>query len=244
MGVAWQDWLALLLFLTTWVGYTIFSYVTSRKRRSLSSILHIHRMNWMRRLLQRDVRVADASFIGNLERNVTFFASSCVLISAGLLTAVTVVDEIQMMLNRVSFIVHPKAADIELKLGVLIGIYIYAFFTFTWSMRQFGFASVVLGAAPIRDDSSVTPAQRRSFVKYAAKVIDLAGRSYNYGLRAFYFSLPVLMWFVGREYMVGATLVVVFILYYREFHSGSLRALAQIELVGETLLQNDDDRAG
>ncbi|MDO6806957.1 DUF599 family protein, partial [Wenyingzhuangia sp. 1_MG-2023] len=68
---------------------------------------------------------------------------------------------------------------------------------FTWSLRQFGFASVLIGAAPFPNDKTVTAAERRSFAIYAAKVIDQAGHSYNNGLRAFYISLALLLWFVN-----------------------------------------------
>ena len=75
--------IALAWFITCWVAYTQFAKYRARTSASLSSVLHVHRINWMRRLLQRDVRVGDAALLANLERNVNFFASSSVLILAG-----------------------------------------------------------------------------------------------------------------------------------------------------------------
>ncbi|MDK2776245.1 MAG: DUF599 domain-containing protein [Pseudomonadota bacterium] len=241
LEIGLMNWVSLFWFIFCWVAYTQFSKYKAKTSASLSSVLHVHRINWMRRLLQREVRVGDASLLANLERNVTFFASSCVLILAGLLTAMTAVDEVQGMLGGVSFVVVDTLMTLELKLATLIGVFIYSFFTFTWSMRQFGFASVLVGAAPMPGDDSVTAAERRSFAIYAAKVIDQASRSYNYGLRSLYFSLSVLAWFIHPAAFALAATVVVGVLYQREFLSNSLHALMKVENVGEKVFRDDKE---
>lgn len=235
------NWLSLVWFIGCWVAYTQFAKYKAKTSASLSSVLHVHRINWMRRLLQREVRVGDAALLANLERNVNFFASSCVLILAGLLTALTAVDKVEGMLSGVSFAVVDTLLALELKILTLIGVFIYAFFTFTWSMRQFGFASVLVGAAPLPGDDSVTAAERRSFAIYGAKIIDQASRSYNYGLRSFYFSLAILTWFIHPWAFVAAAALVVVVLYEREFLSNSLEALKKVENVGDKLFKDDKE---
>ena len=235
------NWISLAWFVTCWVSYTQFSAYRGKSTASLSSVLHVHRINWMRRLLGREVRVADAALLANIERNVNFFASSCVLIMAGLLTAMTAVDKLEIMLANVSFVIHDSLSTLELKMATLICIFIYAFFTFTWSMRQFGFASVLVGAAPTPAEEGVTASDRRSFSIYAAKVIDQASRSYNYGLRAFYFSLGALAWFIHPFAFMAATVVVVLVLYKREFNSSALYAMMGVENVGEKVFKDDKE---
>ena len=60
---------------------------------------------------------------------------------------------------------------------------------------------------------------------FAGRLLSLAGDSFNNGLRAYYFALAALMWFVHAWLMVAATAAVVFILYWREFRSDTLSAL-------------------
>lgn len=235
------NWISLIWFLVCWVSYTWFAKRMALKSACLASVLHVHRINWMRRLLQRDVRVGDAALLANIERNVNFFASSCVLILAGLITALTAVEQVVLMLDGVTFAVKDSMLALELKVVTLIVIFIYAFFTFTWSMRQFGFASVLVGAAPLPGDNSVTAADRRSFAIYAAKVIDHASRSYNLGLRAFYFSLAVLSWFIHPLLFIAASALVVGVLYHREFLSNSLEAMKKVENVGNKLFTDDKE---
>ena len=233
--------MALTWLLVSWVCYAKFAKRQAKLTASLSSVLHVHRINWMMRLLERDIRVADAALLGNLERNVTFFASSCVLIIAGLITALTASEEIQTLINGVNLIGEMSLIEVEFKFLILLIIFVYAFFTFTWSMRQFGFASVLVGAAPAVADKGVSASDRRSFAIYGAKVIDQAGHSYNDGLRALYFAMAALSWFVSPWMFILATVIVVSILYMREFHSKSLQALKLVENVEAKIFKDDGD---
>jgi len=233
--------LGLCWLLLVWFGYARFARYQAKRTASLSSVLHVHRVNWMQRMLKREVRVGDAALLANIERNVNFFASSCVLIIAGLLTALTATEKISLMLSTISFVEGDSLIQLEFKLLVLVAIFIYAYFTFTWSMRQFGFASVLVGAAPSPGDDSVTPYDRRSMALYSAKVIDQASHSYNYGLRSFYFALALLTWFVSPWLFMVSAAAVVGVLYEREFLSNSLQALKKVENVGEKLFQDDKE---
>jgi uncharacterized membrane protein len=56
-------------------------------------------------------------------------------------------------------------------------------------------------------------------------VVGLAAETFNDGLRAYYFSFAVLAWFFSPPAMVGAAMLVVMVLYSREFHSDILQIL-------------------
>lgn len=218
------DWLALLIFFTTWVAYTRYASVQGKRRHSLSSIMHHFRIDWMHRMLRRDNRVADMSAVGNLERNSAFFASASMFIVAGLITVLAASERVMLLLDEIRFIQTGSKALWEAKVGVLIVVYIYGFLSFTWSMRQFGFLSVVIGSAPTPTES-IDDAVKRDFSRHAALVMDLAGRQFNLGLRAFYYSLAVVGWFLGPFWFVIATAVITGVLYRREFRSNTLKQL-------------------
>ena len=175
----------------------------------------------------RDVRVGDAALIANLERNVSFLASTTILILAGLLTVFTVSDEVSGLVSQIPFANNTSPLSVQLKVIMLVIIFVYAFFTFTWSMRQYGFCSIVLGAAPLVEEAEVSEDERERYAFYAARVIDLAGLSYNHGLRAYYFALSVLAWFISPYLFLLSSSFVVAVLYRREFKSRSLQALRQ-----------------
>lgn len=215
----------LVWFVLCWVGYNYYARRQAAKKPCLATELHNYREYWMQRVMLRDIRVGDAALIANLERNVSFLASTTILILAGLLTLFSVSSEITNFVERIPFSLNSSYLSIQLKILLLVVIFVYAFFTFTWSMRQYGFCSIVLGGAPLPDEGSVGDKERDDYAFYAARVIDLAGLSYNNGLRAYYFALSVLAWFINPYLFILASSFVVAVLYRREFKSRSLRAL-------------------
>ena len=218
------DWLALCWFVAIWFGYSRFSANQVTHHACISKVLNEFRHDWMTRILLRENRVSDMSAIANLERNAGFFASRCLFIVAGLFAVMAASDQALYLLSSFEFIQASSKEAWYSKFICLILIFIYCFFTFTWCMRQYGFCSVLVGAAPTPDEE-IDAAAKRHFVMHAAEVMDLAGQHFNYGLRGFYFSLAVLAWFIGTLWFVLASVVVVWVLYRREFKSAALTSL-------------------
>lgn len=108
----------------------------------------------------------------------------------------------------------------EIKLGLLAVIFVYAFFKFTWSMRQFNYTALLICATPPPEDPDCAAAARR-----AARMGDLAVKHFNDGIRAYYFGLAALTWFVHPWAFVVASSWVVLVLWRREFRSNTLSAL-------------------
>lgn len=215
---AW-DYLAIVFFLFSWVLYTFFAKYMAKRTHCLASILCVHRVWWMERMMLRDNRVADSALLSNIERNVNFFASTTMIIIAALLTALTRDFEW-------AFFTQNLMKDFsQLKLIMMLAIMVYAFFTFTWSLRQYGFASVLMGAAPLPSQDEFNSSQRKEYAKSTAKVLDQAAHSFNYGLRAYYFSMAGIAWFIHPLLFLLATSCVVAVLYHREFMSKSLSVM-------------------
>ncbi|WP_299943602.1 DUF599 domain-containing protein [uncultured Microbulbifer sp.] len=222
--MSWLDIASVSGFFMTWVGYTLFARKKARETWCLSSSLRWFRVEWMLRMLDRELRMADTAILGNLERVIGFFASTSILILAGLVTALTANKAAIAMLTSLPFAEPTTVEQFELKVMLLILIYIFAFFNFTWSLRQYSFANVLIGATPAQN-SALSEEERRCFAINAAKVIDHAGHSYNYGLRSYYFSISVLGWFIHPVLFIAGYLLVVYILYRREFLSRSLQSI-------------------
>jgi len=220
--LALLDALAFVWFLVCWIGYTRFTDRRARHRQTLMSAMHGYRRLWMQRMLARDVRIVDATIAGNLLRSVTFLASTTILILAGLLAVLGAIDRAIEVVGTLRFAVQSSREFWELKLFMLILVFAYAFFTFTWSLRHFNYLSVLIGAAP---EPGADAARAASFAERAAQVSSNAANTFNKGLRAYYFGLAMLAWFLHPVLFMGAAGLVVAVLYRREFHSRMLREL-------------------
>lgn len=217
--------LAVIWFVFCWAGYTRYATWKGRDTPCLASVMHLYREDWMRRLLMRDSRIADASVIGSLERNASFFASSTLIILAGILTVLGSSDRAVSLLADLPFVQVATREMSEIKLLCMCVVFVYAFFTFSWCMRQYNFAAVLIGSAPMVGERHVTEQERRAFAERTARVISLAANQFNFGLRAYYFGLAMLAWFIAPWLFMLVTAGVVFILYRREFHSEVLEVM-------------------
>lgn len=219
------DFIALLFFFFSWIGYSLFAHKRAKTTHSLSSILCSLRIDWMQTVMQKDHQIADAALIGNVERTVTFFASSTVLVLAGVITVLAHAEEVVQVLAKLPLAPGTSAIMVQFQLALLALIFIYAFFKFTWSIRQFGFVSVLLGASVKYQQQNLSKEDRDRFAHHTAKVLDQSGHEYNKGLRTYYFALAYLTWFLHPVALVIASSIVVFILYRREYNSRVLRDL-------------------
>jgi len=210
----------MIWFVSLWVAYTWYTDRGQPRAHSLRAVMHQHRHRWLSQILQRDNRIADATILGQLGHGASFFASTTVLIVAGLLTLLGASDEGMGALRNIPFAGKETLLQWEMKILLLIVVFVHAFFKFTWALRQFNYCGVLIGSAAA-DRGAVD----EEFVKRTAWISTLASKDFNQGLRAYYFGLAVLSWFVSVWVFMGATVLVVAVLYYREFHSEALRSL-------------------
>lgn len=225
MSLSILELVAAFWFFLLWAGYTRYARSRVGHKPCLAGELDHYRRVWMLNLLKRDNRIPDTTIIASLERNVTFLASSTLLILAGLLTTLASTDKAIAVVANLP-IAHPSSPIAwELKLLVLVAIFIYAFFKFTWCARQYGFSAVLVGGAPLPMEAVADPARAEQFVEGAARVLSLAGVEFNLGLRSYYFGLSCISWFVHPLLFMCSTALVVWVLYQREFLSSALAAL-------------------
>ena len=115
----------------------------------------------------------------------------------------------------------------DLKLALLAAIFVHAFFRFTWSLRQYSFGAIIVGAAPEAKQFAADDSQRELFAERAGRVMGLAAETFNDGLRAYYMSFAAVAWFFSAWAFMAATAAVLVVLYRREFRSEVLMALRE-----------------
>jgi uncharacterized membrane protein len=221
----WADWLALLLFFSGWAGYAIWAKRRAAVRPSLLALTNRERTRWMLQTSYRDNRVVDGVVVQNLSTSPSFFASTTILIIGGLLAALSTTEQASELMQEIPFAARTSLIVFDLKLVLLTGVFVYAFFRFTWSLRQYTFGALLVAAAPDHQ-SWQDDAQRNAFAQRAGRVMGLAAETFNDGLRAYYFAFALVAWFISPWVFIAGTAGVVWILYRREFHSEVLGVLA------------------
>lgn len=219
------DWVALAVFFAGWTGYASFAKRRSASRPSLLALTNRERMRWMRQTALRDNRVVDGVVVQNLSTSPSFFASTTILIIGGLLAVLSTTDKATELVREIPFAARTSMLVFDLKVVLLTAIFVYAFFRFTWSLRQYTFGALLVAAAP-GYDRFPDLAAREAYAARAGRVMGLAAEAFNDGLRAYYLSFAALAWFFSPWALMAGTAGVIFILYRREFRSDVLAVLA------------------
>lgn len=216
------DYLAVALYLGGWIGYTLIADHSRWRARSISALMGAYRVRWMRQMLRRENRMVDSGIIGNLQNGAAFFASTTILALGGLIAVLGAHEKAAEVFASLPHVEAGAPGVWQTKVLLLMLVLVHAFFKFAWSFRLHNYCSVLLGAAPIEP---VDDPEAEALAQRTAEISTLAARHFNRGLRAYFFALAALAWFLHPVLFMLATLSVVFVLYRREFRSKSLLIL-------------------
>ena len=218
------DAVAIVIFFSCWIGYRFFADSGESGRRGLVGITHEYRLMWAMETSTRDIPVACASLVNNLMQSVSFYASTTIYIIAGLIAVIGTIDRLEVFTADLPFATIGSRALTELKILLLILIFVVAYFKFTWSLRQFNFLCILIGAAP-QERNTPSKEYWQQSAKRMARINSQAGNEFHRGVRAYYYGIATLGWFINAWVFIGATIWITWILYHRDFHSKALQIL-------------------
>jgi len=219
---SWLDWAGLAWFLACWLGYELIVERGLIGRKTVLEETHKLRLAWGRVMLKRNQRIVDVALIGNLLQSLSFYANTSIYIIAALFAALGALDQLMAAASELPFSRVMSKEVTEIKLLILIGVFVVAYFKFTWSLRQFNLLSITLGSVP----QEASDEEQEVYARKFAAVNSCAGNDFNRGLRAYYFGMAVMSWMVSPWLFICSTVIIVFVLARREYSSPILRALA------------------
>lgn len=205
--------------LLCYFAYNIIVPMVEKLRPSLSSIMNIQRRRWVANAAVRESPF-DAILSGNIMGSVSFLASTAVLLILAIFAVFGQVPAVMNTLNSLSLERVYTINDVQLQLVVMLTMFVLAFFAFTLSLRQFNHFCIMLGAL-----DHATPLSEAEIDAITA-MNALGARSFNSGVRAYYFSVATVAWFVSEWLPVVACLLTILILTHREFFSSAHRTAA------------------
>ncbi|MFT5811307.1 MAG: putative membrane protein [Urechidicola sp.] len=216
--------IALALFFGAWVTYTWFADHSRWSGKSLPSVMNFHRHRWMCEVLKREIRVPDTIVMGNFVQSAVFFASTAILIIGGLVAALGASDKVLDAITALPFFSPTTNALWGLKVASAIAVYIYAFVKFIWAVRLANYSAILFSAAPFNAGKF-----NDEYAVELGKMIGLFGMHFNQGLRANFFALAILAWWINPYFFISSTGIVLYVLYRREFRSKSLQSVNRLK---------------
>jgi uncharacterized membrane protein len=220
------DYIALAFFIASW---SLFTWVTGADRQfsriSVSRGMAIHRANWIRTSLTRDLKMIDTAIMAGLQNGTAFFGSASLIALGTSFAGLGAADQAEMLFRDFPAIFHGSRTAFEMKIGGLSVIFAYSFFKFGWSYRLFNYCSIMFGGLPMYAEAikDIHAASRAAERVIAMNVI--AAKHFNAGLRALFLSIGYLGWFVNAYVFMAMTLFVLAVLLRRQFFSEAREAI-------------------
>jgi uncharacterized membrane protein len=164
------------------------------------------RRHWVESVIRDKRDILAVQTLRNSTMAATFLASTAVLLIMGTLSLSEHGNDVAHALHALNILGTVDPALWLIKLLALVVDLFVAFFTFTLAIRKFNHAGYLLNLPTELNHPIITP-------QYVAEYLNRAARYYSSGMRAYYFTVPLLFWLFGPLLMVISSLALVFILY-------------------------------
>ena len=210
--------------LLCYFAYNIIVPQVEKLRPSLSVIMNMQRRRWVANAAVRESPF-DAILSGNIMGSVSFLASTAVLLILAIFAVFGQVPALMAALDSMSLDRVYTIVDVQLHLVVMLTMFVLAFFAFTLSLRQFNHYCIMLGA--MERGGAISEQEIDAITAMNA----LGAKNFNSGIRAYYFSVATVAWFVSEWLPIVACVITILILAHREFFSSSHRTAASAAVI-------------
>ncbi|MEK7737184.1 MAG: DUF599 domain-containing protein [Pseudomonadota bacterium] len=164
------------------------------------------RRHWVDSVMRNQRDILAVQTLRNSTMAATFLASTAVLLLMGTLSLAEHGSDVAHALHSLNILGTVNPGLWLLKLLALVVDLFVAFFAFTLAIRKFNHAGYLLNLPAELKHPIITP-------QYVADYLNRAASYYSSGMRAYYFTVPLLFWLFGPLLMVISSLVLVFVLY-------------------------------
>ena len=136
----------------------------------------------------------------------TFLASTAVLLIIGVLTLSGQGDKLSGTWHALNTFGATHSELWLAKLILLLFDLFVAFFSFSMSIRVFNHVGYMINVPLSLNHKAITP-------RHVAVHLNSAGKYYSIGMRAYYYSGPLVFWLFGPHFMLLATIILIPVLY-------------------------------
>ena len=161
---------------------------------------------WVESVMRERRDILAVQTLRNSTMAATFLASTAVLLIMGALSMSGHGSDVAHVLHSLNLTGAVDPVLWMIKLLLLVIDLCVAFFAFTLAVRKFNHVGYLLNIPGGGEHPVITP-------RYVADFLNRAAHYYSVGMRAYYFTLPLMFWLFGPHLMVICSLVLVFVLF-------------------------------
>lgn len=191
--------------------YAYHRYLAYQTRKhptyTVQAVNRLARTAWVENIMRNEGKeVLAVQTLRNSTMAATFLASTAVLFIIGVLSLSGQGDKLESTWHALN--IGSRHSELWLvKLLFLLLDLFSAFFSFTMAVRVYNHVGYLVNVPISRNYKMICPA-------HVAAHLNRAGKFYSIGMRAFYFTVPLVFWLFGPHFMLASTVGLIVVLYH------------------------------
>ena len=165
------------------------------------------RAAWVETVMRERRDILAVQTLRNSTMSASFMASTAVLLIIGVLTLSAQGDKLSGTWHSLNFLGQFAAEMWLFKLLVMLFDLLAAFFSFAMAVRLFHHIGYLVNVP-------LAPPNEAAQLAHVVAQLNRAGIFYRIGMRAYYFTVPLLFWLFGPVLLLGVTALLVYFLYH------------------------------
>jgi uncharacterized membrane protein len=174
---------------------------------TIQRINDLVRTAWVEDIMRRREGILAVQTLRNSMMAAVFLASTAVLMIIGVLTLSEQGERLRTTWQALDVFGAASSRLWLTKMLLLLIDLLVAFFSFAMAIRLFHHVGYMINAPQNEDLAAANPA-------HVCGHLNRAGHFYSIGMRAYYYTVPLLLWLFGPHFMLGGTVALVISLHY------------------------------
>ncbi len=195
-----------VLLLIAYHGFVSFR-VRKDPAYTVHAVMSISRTAWVQVLMKERNGILAVQTLRNASMSATFLASTAVLLMIGVLTLSSQGENLRANWQALDWLGTSAAELWPAKLLLLLLMLLVAFICFSQSVRVYNHVGFMISVPLDLQHKELS-------TRHVAMHLNSAGRFYGYGMRAYYYMVPLMFWLFGPTFLVLGTVALIFAMYH------------------------------
>ena len=154
----------------------------------------IRRDAWVRSVMAQRRDILAVQTLRNWTMASSFLATTAILIATGALHFLVSIPQQSDFLHQLNFLGSTSSTMVTMKLFIIVGALLVAFFNFAVAIRYYNHVSIEINVPESAEEQNAVSAVQR--------MMDRGGLHYTVGMRCFYIVIPLSLWLFGPVWLL------------------------------------------
>ncbi len=205
MILSLSNTIALVVFIFCTLVYHAYYYykVAKLPRHIFKGKINIIRRTWVENMLKPGNTIIAIQSLRNIYMAATFLASSSIVFTGSILYIIFSMEQTSGIVTGKGTIALPDYL-VFLKLLILMIAFLASLLNFSLCIRLLNYMVILIGSSP----ATIEETMEMNAVDYITRMFSKAGIHYTFGIRGFYYTIPLIAWFLGAWFFFIITIMV------------------------------------